>query len=312
MLRPSMELRHLRYFVAVAEEENVTRAARRLHVAQPALSRQIRDLEEELGTALFERGPASLCLTEGGRLFLNEARAVLRRADEAVQTIRATANDKKSEIHIGYAPSPTAEFLPRVLRAYEKAAPAVCVTLHDLTADEMVAGLRAKQLHAALVVEYPGIRSRELIFEKLRSYRIGVMMNKEHSLAARRAVTVDEVLAEPLVVFSRKEYADYHSWLADLLDVPPRKIRVAQECDGVSSVITAVEAGQGVAVAGECTMLMAGARVAFIPFKPALPPLVVGICHRRNLPASPALDFVALARSVVAQDRKSTQPKKAA
>ena len=90
------------------------------------LSRQIRDLEEELGAALFERSAASLRLTDGGRLFLDEARAVLRRADEAVQTIRAAAAAKKSEIHIGYAPSPTAEFLPRILRAYEKAAPEVC------------------------------------------------------------------------------------------------------------------------------------------------------------------------------------------
>jgi DNA-binding transcriptional LysR family regulator len=303
MLRPSMELRHLRYFVAVAEEQNVTRAARRLHLAQPALSRQIRDLEEELGAALFERSAASLRLTDGGRLFLNEAREVLRRADEAVQAIRATATGKKSEIHIGYAPSPTAEFLPHILRAYEKAAPEVRVTLHDLTADEMVAGVRAKQLHAALVVEYPGIRSRELIFEKLRSYRIGVMLNKGHPLTARRAVSVDEVLAEPLVVFNRKDYSDYHSWLTHLLDVPARKLRVAQQCDGVSSVITAVEAGGGIAVAGECTMLTAGSRVAFVPFKPALPPLVVGICYNRRMRAAPALNFVTAARSVAARGK---------
>jgi DNA-binding transcriptional LysR family regulator len=154
------------------------------------------------------------------------------------------------------------------------------------------------------VVEYPGIRSRELVFEKLRSYRIGVMVHKEHPLAARRGVTVEEVLAEPLVVFSRKEYPDYHSWLTHLLDVPSRRLRVAQECDGVSSVITAVEAGRGVAVAGECTMLTAGSRVAFVPFRPALPPLVVGICCRRNLAASPALQFVSVARSVAAQRRQ--------
>lgn len=304
-----MELRHLRYFVAVAEEQNVTRAARRLHVAQPALSRQIRDLEEELGAALFERSASSLRLTNGGRVFLDEARAVLLRAEEAVQTIRAAAGAKKSEIHIGYAPSPTAEFLPRILFAYQKAAPEVCVTLHDLTADEMAAGLRTKQLHAALVVEYPGIRSRELTFEKLRSYRIGVMMNKEHSLAKQRAITLSEVLAEPLVVFSRKEYSDYHSWLTDLLDVPSRKLRVAQECDGVSSVIAAVEAGRGIAVAGECSMLMAGSRVAFIPFKPALPPMIVGVCYRRNLVYPSAVKFVTLARSVTAQRAKSTQMK---
>jgi DNA-binding transcriptional LysR family regulator len=306
-----MELRHLRYFVAVAEEQNVTRAARRLHVAQPALSRQIRDLEEDLGAALFERSAASLRLTDGGRIFLNEARAVLRRTEEAVRKVRAAAGARKSEIDIGYAPSPTAEFLPRILRACEMAAPEVCVTLHDLTADEMVAGLQAKKLHAALVVEYPGLRSRELIFEKLRSYRIGVMMNKEHRLATRRAVTVGEVLAERLVVFSRNEYSDYHSWLTHLLDVPSRKLRIAQECDGVSSVIAAVEAGRGISVAGECTMLMAGSRVAFIPFKPALPPLIVGICYRRKLAASPALQFITLARSASALSGKSKQKTKA-
>jgi DNA-binding transcriptional LysR family regulator len=302
-----MELRHLRYFVAVAEEQNVTRAARRLHLAQPALSRQIRDLEEELGARLFERGAASLRLTDGGRIFVNEARAVLRRAEEAVRKVRSAAGATKSEIHIGYAPSPTAEFLPRILRACEKAAPEVCVTLHDLTADEMVAGLQAKKLHAALVVDYPGLRSRELIFERLRSYRIGVMTNKEHHLATRRAVRVNEVLTEPLVVFSRNEYSDYHSWLTHLLDVPSRKLRIAQECDGVSSIIAAVEAGRGISVAGECTMLMAGSRVAFIPFQPALSPLVVGICYRRKLAASPALQFVTIARSVTAHAVKSAK-----
>jgi DNA-binding transcriptional LysR family regulator len=176
----------------------------------------------------------------------------------------------------------------------------------------MVAGLQEKKLHAALVVEYPGLRSRELIFEKLRSYRIGVMVNKEHHLATRRAVTVGEVLAEPLVVFSRRDYSDYHSWLTHLLEVPSRKLRVAQECDGVSSVIAAVEAGRGISIAGECTMLTAGSRVTFIPFKPALPPLIVGICYRRSLTASPALQFVHLARSVAAQGAKSIRAKKAA
>src|SRR3954470_14099380 len=84
-----MELRHLRYFVAVAEAENVTRAAAKLRVAQPAVSRQIRDLEEELGLALLERSPKSVRLTDAGRIFLEEARAVLTRADDAVKAVRA-------------------------------------------------------------------------------------------------------------------------------------------------------------------------------------------------------------------------------
>src|SRR5437870_11896492 len=98
-----MELRHLRYFVAVAEEQNVTRAAARLHVSQPPLSRQIRDLEDELGVALFDHGAKAVRLTEAGRVFLTEARAVVQRADGGA--------DGQSEIHVGYAPSLTVEVL---------------------------------------------------------------------------------------------------------------------------------------------------------------------------------------------------------
>src|SRR5512142_2451127 len=102
-----MELRHLRYFVAVAEAENVSRAALKLHVSQPALSRQVRDLEDELGFALLERTAKSVRLTEAGRAFLVEARAVLHRVQDAVMTTRAVATGERGELHVGYAPTPT-------------------------------------------------------------------------------------------------------------------------------------------------------------------------------------------------------------
>src|SRR5439155_13647983 len=102
-----MELRHLRYFIAVAEGENVSRAALKLHVSQPALSRQIRDLEDELGFLLLERSARSVRLTQAGRAFLTEARAVLQRAEHAVKATRAIASGG-GELHIGYAPSLTA------------------------------------------------------------------------------------------------------------------------------------------------------------------------------------------------------------
>src|SRR6188474_2719441 len=101
-----MELRHLRYFIAVAEEENVSRAALKLHVSQPALSRQIRDLEDEIGFPLFERSAKSVRLTEAGRVFLRESRVVIQSADHAVQTARAVATGS-GELHVGYAPSLT-------------------------------------------------------------------------------------------------------------------------------------------------------------------------------------------------------------
>src|SRR5271170_4764980 len=145
-----MELRHLRYFVAVAEEENVTRAAERLHVSQPPLSRQIRDLERELGVELFRRTAKSLALTEAGKIFLVEARAVLLRAEQAVLTVRTVAAGERGRLRIGYAPSLTVEILPAALREFESACPGVRVTLLDLSSEECVQRLTAGKIDVAL------------------------------------------------------------------------------------------------------------------------------------------------------------------
>src|SRR5437870_1381255 len=146
-----MELRHLRYFIAVAEEENVSRAALKLHVSQPGISRQIRDLEDEIGFQLFERTAKSLKLTDAGKIFLREARAVLQRADDAVKNAQAVAGGS-GELHIGYAPSLTARFLPQTLRAFQIVAPKVRVKLHDCSTVEMLAGLREGKLQLAFTV----------------------------------------------------------------------------------------------------------------------------------------------------------------
>ena len=123
-----MELRHLRYFVAVAEAENVLRAAtQKLHVSQPAVSRQIRDLEDELGVQLFERTGKAVNLTDAGRVFLKEARMVLERTDEAVKNVRAFAQTGETELHVGYSPLPGAQLMPAALRAFQQAMPKVHV-----------------------------------------------------------------------------------------------------------------------------------------------------------------------------------------
>src|SRR5262250_266122 len=110
-----MELRHLRYFVAVAEALNFTKASARLRVAQPALSRQMQDLEDEIGVDLLKRSPRGVTLTAEGQLFLEEAREILKRVYESVEKTRALARGEYGELHIGYIPIPTAEILPRAL-----------------------------------------------------------------------------------------------------------------------------------------------------------------------------------------------------
>src|SRR5438045_9389546 len=117
----TVELRHLRYFVAVAEAENVLRAAtQKLHVSQPAVSRQIRDLEDELGVQLFERTGKAVSLTDAGRVFLREARAVLERTDEAVKNVRDFAHAGEAELHVGYSPTPNGHVLSATMRAFKK------------------------------------------------------------------------------------------------------------------------------------------------------------------------------------------------
>src|SRR5262245_58283462 len=209
-----MELRHLRYFVAVAEEQNVTRAAARLHVSQPPLSRQIRDLEDELGVALFEHGAKAVRLTEAGKVFLIEARAVLQRADEAVQLAKAVASGQRGEIHVGYAPSLTVELLPRALRLFQEANPGVRVHLHDLSSQEMLHGLRDGKLQIALMIQTSAKVLAGLVFEDLVRYAVCVAVHPTHPLAKARKVGLDQVAGERLITFTLADYPEYHAWLS--------------------------------------------------------------------------------------------------
>jgi DNA-binding transcriptional LysR family regulator len=145
-----MELRHLRYFVAVCEALNFTKAAAQLRIAQPALSRQVQDLEDEIGVDLLKRSPRGVTITAEGKLFLEEAREVLKRTDESVEKVRALARGEYGELHAGYAPSPTVEILPPALAAFQKAFPRVRVLLHDLSQRELIDGLQDGTLAASL------------------------------------------------------------------------------------------------------------------------------------------------------------------
>ena len=291
-----MELRHLRYFVAVADEQNVTRAAARLHVSQPSLSRQIRDLEAELGLTLFDRGAKTVRLTEAGKVFHLEARATLQRADEAVRAAKAVASGQRGEVHIGYAPSLTVELLPNALRHFQEIQPGVRVQLHDLSSREMVEGLREGKLHAALLVKMPKRMMTGLVFEELRRFAVCVAAHPAHPLARARAVGLEQVARERLIAFTLADYPNYHEWLAELFVRPLRPPPIVEEHDSVTSLIAAVEAGRGVALVSQQLDCLAGPRLKVRPLRPAPPPLIVGMAHR---PAPRSLlteSFLAAAR----------------
>jgi len=291
-----MELRHLRYFVAVAEEQNVTRAAARLHVSQPPLSRQIRDLESELGIALFEHGAKAVRLTEAGRVFLNEARAVLQRADEAVQIAKAVANGQRGEIHVGYAPSLTVQLLPNALRYFQETSPHIRVQLHDLSTQEMLRGLRDARLHAALLVQVSAKVMAGLVFEELRRYAVCVAAHPAHSLARARKVGVAQVADERLIAYTLADYPEYHAWLSDLFAPLRRQPNIAEEHDSATSLIASVEAGRGVALVQQGFDCLTGPRLKVRPLTPAPPPLVAGVAYRKDAHSPAADHFIAAAR----------------
>lgn len=291
-----MELRHLRYFVAVAEHENVTRAAASLHVSQPALSQQIRDLEDELGFQLLERSAKSIRLTAAGRVFLPEARAVLERANQAVEAARAAANGQGAELHVGYAPSLTSRILPPALRESRNQSPGLRVKLHDLSTEEMLAGLREGKLELAFLVRPPASMLRGLQFEELLRDPMKLAVSPGHPLARKRTVDIAEAAREPLIVYGRKDFPEYHTLLKTMLDRLKTRPRIAEEHESVSSLIAAVEAGTGVAFVSESILCVSGTRLKLLDLYPVPKALSVGAAWSKNRLTKNGQAFLALTK----------------
>jgi LysR family transcriptional regulator, benzoate and cis,cis-muconate-responsive activator of ben and cat genes len=272
-----MELRHLRYFVKVAEEQNVTKAALRLHLSQPSLSRQIRDLEEELKVALFERTPRSLLLTQAGKIFLEEARAVLLRAEEAIQTVRGIAKGERGRLRMGYAPSLTSEMIPRMLRAFEEKHSGVKVALFDLSTEEAIQKIHDRKIDLALIVEPMQKRMRGLKFEGLATDTFCVAVPIRHPFASRKSMTLRDLKNEKWLFLSQEEYPEYHERLEMIFSDEKITITSSEEYDSMSGLITAVEAGRGVALVASSARHFLSRRLKLIPLANPLPPLKIGI-----------------------------------
>ncbi|MGA7317759.1 MAG: LysR substrate-binding domain-containing protein [Silvibacterium sp.] len=292
-----MELRHLRYFVAVAQEQNVSRAAKSLHVSQPPLSRQIRDLENDLGIALFEHSAKAIRLTPAGRIFLSEARAVLQRADDAVAFTKAVAHRKRTRIRVGYSFYAATEFLPRALLAFQRTNPGVRVDLSTMPTQDMLRGLRSGSLDVALLRYELPENFQGLSVEELGRYPLRVASHKKHRFARLRAVPMNEVAMQPIVAFSRKEYPDYHVVLARLLSPYNPSLNIVEEYESVPSLIAALEAGQGISIVNQSMSRIAGERVVLRPLKPAPEPARYVLAYRKEGVSSPIASFVKAART---------------
>jgi LysR family transcriptional regulator, benzoate and cis,cis-muconate-responsive activator of ben and cat genes len=277
-----MELRHLRYFIAVAEELNFSRAAERLHVSQPPLSRQIRDLEAELQVQLLQRDRQSVRLTPAGRALLARSRKLVRDAESLKAEAQTIGQGRQQELQIGYAPSPTAVVIAEILARHHELSPGARITLHDLSNVEMMSGLRAKKLHAALTVRPPAGEMRGLKFETIRHHPPGIICSPVSPLARQRAVRPSEVAGSKLVVYRAKDYPEYHAWVSKVLGVSKSRLVINEECSDVMSLMAAVQAGRGVAVVGDFITPLIGDRVRFVPFVSGAHSLEVGLLYRNS------------------------------
>ena len=279
-----MELRHLRYFVAVAEMENVSRAAtQRLHVAQPSLSRQIRDLEDEVGVPLLERTARAVRLTDAGRAFLEEARAILKHTDEALLRARTVGGKRETELHLGDFPLATARIMPRLLRNFQKAMPNVHIKLHDWPVEKDIAAVRDGKLHLAIIIPpLTGNWRRELRFEELTSLRVCLAVSCDHPFAQRPSVSLTEAACEPFVGLLQEEYPQHRVYVEAIFARLKDKPRFVEEHDGWAGLFSAVDAGTGVAIASNAFDYAFGNRVKLVPLRPEPKRVPLGIISRKG------------------------------
>lgn len=214
-----MELRHLRYFIAVAEELNFSRAAERLNVSQPPLSRQIRDLESELKVKLFERNRQEVKLTRVGRTLLARARELMHDAEVLRMHALEMEAETYEELQLGYAPAPTAAIIAGILARYHELAPGASVTLHELSLSEILTGLRAKKLRAGLTLRPRPGAMRGHKFELLRRHSVGIICPKPCPLAQFSVIRPSAIPMDKLVGYRAADFPEYHQWVAKVLRV---------------------------------------------------------------------------------------------
>jgi DNA-binding transcriptional LysR family regulator len=196
-----MEFRRLRYFVAVAEEQNFSRAAERLHVAQPALSSQIKLLEREVGVRLFDRSNRGVRPTEAGRLLLGEAQRILAQTEEAVRMARRVGYGEVGRLTVGFVPSAFNEVLPPFLRRFREAFPDVELLLREMNPDQLVEGLRGNGIDVAFL--YLPVEDDDLNSRPVASDSLVVALPERHPLAAETEMDVRALADEPFVLPAR-------------------------------------------------------------------------------------------------------------
>jgi DNA-binding transcriptional LysR family regulator len=247
-----VELKQLKHFVAIAEEGGISAAARRLGLTQPALSRQVKALEEDLGVVLLDRAARSFALTPAAVALVTDAKKLLDYCDAMKLRVRAVADGLP--LRIGYSPSLAADFLPIAIARFTQLHPAVKVTLQDISTLEMQRGVLAGKLD--LMVTVPCAAGEAFEWTLLRECGWCVALSPDHRLAALERISDSDLNGERLLLYDREEYPDYWMRMIGYFKARSIQAKIAGEFDGISSLTAAIEANMGCAIIAETSRMV--------------------------------------------------------
>lgn len=258
-----MELRHLRYFVCVAEEQNIGRAARRLHISQPPLTRQIQQLEDQLGARLLRRTARGVELTDAGKVFYDDARNILALSDRAAERAGKAARGLLGRVDVAIFGSGIFSAIPLLLRRFREASPEVSIVLHNMTKAEQIDALRHRRITLAfnrLMRPEEGLTCESILTEPLY-----VAMSSGDRLSARTAVAINELEGQPLVLFPSGSRPSFIDRVHEMCRAAGFEPLVAQEVGDVVHAVALVATGFGVCLVPHSATAMALPGVIYRP-----------------------------------------------
>jgi DNA-binding transcriptional LysR family regulator len=246
-----MELRHLRYFVAVAESLNFTKAAAKLHIAQPSLTRQIHNLEEEIGVRLLNRSKNAVALTEEGRSFLVDARLILALATESILAVQRLSRGETGQLNIAYLSNSDFELLPETLGTFRQAFPHIALNLFDMPPAEQFRALDARKIDLGFVGLPPPATTGHLKWECIARHKTVAVLPAKHPLAHKRQVSLRELKTMFFVGMSERTHPGFRDWLTETCRQAGFTPRILQDAELEPALMTFVAEGLGVSLARE-------------------------------------------------------------
>jgi DNA-binding transcriptional LysR family regulator len=301
-----MELRHLRYFVAVAEEGHITRAAERLGLQQPPLSQQIKALETELDSRLFVRKPRGVELTQAGQALLVEARAILSRVEQAAAATRRAARGEQGRIAVGFTSSvPFHPFMPRVIRGFRESAPLISLILEEGGTTELVDALRQERLDAAFI-RSPVADPQDIVVRPLLEEGMVAALPADHALARKDApIALPALAGEPFILYRRPSGPGLYDAILAACHRAGFSPRIGQEAPRMLSTLNLVGAGLGVSIVPESMRRLHMDGVVFSRLKDR-PPLKAPLhfAHRREEKSPVVQRFIDLVVATAAKPRR--------